>query len=116
VSSPGIQLDDDATLEVLGHALAYWAIAEEQDLLTLRAFVQDVFDVTLAIYALVRLDRGDRRDALQLRAELHSWLEVRGVEARVIIESTVRALAGARAHWRHTTPTANHRQDRLTVS
>ena len=53
---------------------AYWAIAEEQDVLTLRAFVQDVFDVTLAIYALVRLDRGDRRDALRLRAELHSWL------------------------------------------
>ena len=26
---------------------AYWAIAEEQDVLTLRAFVQDVFDVTL---------------------------------------------------------------------
>ncbi len=78
----GIQLDDDSTLEVLGHALAYWAIAEEQDVLTLRAFVQDVFDVTLAIYALIRLDRGDRRDALRLRAELHSWLEVRGVEAR----------------------------------
>ena len=35
----GIQLDDDSTLEVLGHALAYWAIAEEQDVLTLRAFV-----------------------------------------------------------------------------
>ena len=33
----GIQLDDDSTLEVLGHALAYWAIAEEQDLLTLRS-------------------------------------------------------------------------------
>jgi len=47
----GIQLDDDSTLEVLGHALAYWAIAEEQDLLTLRAFVQDVFDVTLALRA-----------------------------------------------------------------
>ena len=78
----GIQLDDDSTLEVLGHALAYWAIAEEQEVLTLRAFVQDVFDVTLAIYALIRLDRGDRRDALRLRAELHSWLEVRGVEAR----------------------------------
>ena len=27
----GIQLDDDSTLEVLGHALAYWAIAEERD-------------------------------------------------------------------------------------
>jgi hypothetical protein len=66
----GIQLDDDSTLEVLGHALAYWAIAEEQDPLALRAFVQDVFDVTLAIYALIRLDRGDRRDALRLRAEL----------------------------------------------
>ena len=62
----GIQLDDDSTLEVLGHALAYWAIAEEQDVLTLRAFVQAVFDVTLAIYALVRLDRGDRCDALRL--------------------------------------------------
>ncbi len=48
-------------------------------MLTLRAFVQDVFDVTLAIYALVRLNRGDRRAALRLRAELHSWLEVRGV-------------------------------------
>jgi Peptide methionine sulfoxide reductase len=59
----GIQLDDDSTLEVLGHALAYWAIAEERDVWTLRAFVQDVFDVTLAIYALIRLDRGDRRDA-----------------------------------------------------
>ena len=23
----GIQLDDDSALEVLGHALAYWAIA-----------------------------------------------------------------------------------------
>jgi hypothetical protein len=30
----GIQLDDDSTLEVLGHALAYWAIAEERDVLT----------------------------------------------------------------------------------
>ena len=59
----GIPLDDDSMLEVLGHALAYWAIAEEQDVLTLRAFVQDVFDVTLAISALIRLDRGDRRDA-----------------------------------------------------
>jgi hypothetical protein len=78
----GIQFDDDSTLEVLGHALAYWAIAEEQEVLTLRAFVQDVFDVTLAIYALIRLDRGDRREALRLRAELHSWLEVRVVEAR----------------------------------
>jgi hypothetical protein len=78
----GIQLNDDSTLEVLGHALAYWAIAEEQDVLTLRAFVQDVFDMTLAIYTLIRLGRGDRRDALRLRAELHSWLEVRGVEAR----------------------------------
>jgi len=85
----GIQLDDDSTLEVLGHALAYWAIAEEQDLLTLRAFVQDVFDVTLAIYALIRLDRGDRRDALRLRAELHSWLEVRGVEARANVVGTI---------------------------
>jgi hypothetical protein len=85
----GIQLDDDSTLEVLGHALAYWAIAEEQDVLTLRAFVQDVFDVTLAIYALIRLDRGDRRDALRLRAELHSWLEVRGVEARANVVGTI---------------------------
>ena len=85
----GIQLDDDSTLEVLGHALAYWAIAEEQDVLTLRAFVQDVFDVTLAIYALIRLDRGDRRDALRLRAELHSWLEVRGVEARTNVVGTI---------------------------
>ena len=85
----GIQLDDDSTLEVLGHALAYWAIAEEQDLLTLRAFVQDVFDVTLAIYTLIRLDRGDRRDALRLRAELHSWLEVRGVEARANVVGTI---------------------------
>lgn len=85
----GIQLDDDLTLEVLGHALAYWAIAEEQDVLTLRAFVQDVFDVTLAIYALIRLDRGDRRDALRLRAELHSWLEVRGVEARANVVGTI---------------------------
>ncbi len=25
----GIQFDDDSTLEVLGHALAYWAIVEE---------------------------------------------------------------------------------------
>jgi hypothetical protein len=40
----GIPLDDDSTLEVLGHALAYWAIAEEQEVLTLRAFVQDVFE------------------------------------------------------------------------
>jgi len=86
---PGIQLDDDSTLEVLGHALAYWAIAEEQEVLTLRAFVQDVFDVTLAIYALIRLDRGDRRDALRLRAELHSWLEVRGVEARANVVGTI---------------------------
>jgi hypothetical protein len=85
----GIQLDDDSTLDVLGHALAYWAIAEEQDMLTLRAFVQDVFDVTLAIYALIRLDRGDRRDALRLRAELHSWLEVRGVEARANVVGTI---------------------------
>lgn len=85
----GIPLDDDSTLEVLGHALAYWAIAEEQDVLTLRAFVQDVFDVTLAIYALIRLDRGDRRDALRLRAELHSWLEVRGVEARANVVGTI---------------------------
>ena len=84
-----IQLDDDSTLEVLGHALAYWAIAEEQDVLTLRAFVQDVFDVTLAIYALIRLERGDRRDALRLRAELHSWLEVRGVEARANVVGTI---------------------------
>jgi len=93
----GIQLDDDSTLEVLGHALAYWAIAEEQDPLTLRAFVQDVFDVTLAIYALIRLDRGDRRDALRLRAELHSWLEVRGVEARTNVVGTIheRYAAGA---------------------
>ena len=65
----GIPLDDDSMLEVLGHALAYWAIAEEQEVLTLRAFVQDVFDVTLAIYALIRLERGDKRDALRLRAE-----------------------------------------------
>jgi hypothetical protein len=36
--------------------------------------------------------------------------------APVIIESTVSALAGARAHWRNTRLTANHRQDRLTVS
>ena len=85
----GIQLDDDSTLEVLGHALAYWAIAEEQDVLTLRAFVQDVFDVTLAIYALIRLDRGDKREALRLRAELHSWLEVRGVEARANVVGTI---------------------------
>src|SRR6266496_3496694 len=85
----GIQLDDDSTLEVLGHALAYWAIAEEQEVLTLRAFVQDVFDVTLAIYALIRLDRGDRREALRLRAELHSWLEVRGVEARANVVGTI---------------------------
>jgi hypothetical protein len=85
----GIPLDDDSTLEVLGHALAYWAIAEEQEVLTLRAFVQDVFDVTLAIYALIRLDRGDRRDALRLRAELHSWLEVRGVEARANVVGTI---------------------------
>ncbi len=85
----GIQLDDDSTLEMLGHALAYWSIAEEQDVLTLRAFVQDVFDVTLAIYALIRLDRGDRRDALRLRAELHSWLEVRGVEARANVVGTI---------------------------
>jgi hypothetical protein len=27
----GIQLDHDSTLEILGHAFAYWAIAEEQD-------------------------------------------------------------------------------------
>ncbi|MGH3038634.1 MAG: hypothetical protein ACRDLZ_04400 [Gaiellaceae bacterium] len=47
-----IQLDDDSTLEVLGHALAYWAIAEEQDVLTLRA---------------VRPGR-PRRDARDLRA------------------------------------------------
>ncbi len=93
----GIQLDDDSTLDVLGHALAYWSIAEEQDVLTLRAFVQDVFDVTLAIYALIRLDRGDRRDALRLRAELHSWLEVRGVEARANVVGTIheRCEAGA---------------------
>jgi hypothetical protein len=65
------------------------AIAEEQDVLTLRAFVQDVFGVTLAIYALIRLDRGDRRDALRLRAELHSWLEVRGVEARANVVGTI---------------------------
>lgn len=57
--------------------------------MTLRAFVQDVFDVTLAIYALIRLDRGDRRDALRLRAELHSWLEVRGVEARANVVGTI---------------------------
>lgn len=62
---------------------------EEQDVLTLRAFVQDVFDVTLAIYALIRLDRGDRRDALRLRTELHSWLEVRGVEARANVVGTI---------------------------
>jgi hypothetical protein len=85
----GIPLDDDSMLEVLGHALAYWAIAEEQDVLTLRAFVQDIFDVTLAIYALIRLERGDRRDALRLRAELHSWLEVRGVEARANAVGTI---------------------------
>jgi len=85
----GIQLDDDSTLEILGHALAYWAIVEGQDVLTLRAFVQDVFDVTLAIYALVRLDRGDRREALRLRADLHSWLEVRGVEARTNVVGTI---------------------------
>jgi len=85
----GIQLDDDSTLDVLGHALAYWAIAEEQEVVTLRAFVQDVFDVTLAIYALIRLERGDRRDALRLRAELHSWLEVRGVEARANVVGTI---------------------------
>ena len=103
----GIQLDDDSTLEVLGHALAYWAIAEEQDVLTLRAFVQDVFDLTLAIYALIRLDRGDRRDALRLRAELHSWLEVRGVEARANVVGSIHGryeagavteLDGTRAH------------------
>jgi hypothetical protein len=85
----GIQLDDDTTLEVLGHALGYWAIADEQDVLALRAFVQDVFDVTLALYALIRLDRGDRRKALRLRAELHSWLEVRGVEARANVVGTI---------------------------
>jgi hypothetical protein len=87
----GIPLDDDSTLEVLGHALAYWTIAEEQDVLTLRAFVQDLFDVTLAIYALIRLDRGDRRDALRLRADpdLHSWLEVPGVEARANVVGTI---------------------------
>ena len=58
-------------------------------MLTLRAFVQDVFDVTLAIYALVRLDRRDRREGLRLRAELHSWLEVRGVEARANVVGTI---------------------------
>jgi hypothetical protein len=52
-------------------------------------FVQDVFDVTLVIYALIRLDRGDRRDALRLRAELHSWLEVRGLEARANVVGTI---------------------------
>ena len=50
---------------------------------------EDVFDVTLAIYALIRLERGDRRDALRLRAELHSWLEVRGVEARANVVGTI---------------------------
>ena len=73
----------------------YWTIAEEQDVLTLRAFVQDFFDVTLAIYALIRLDRGDRRDALRLRAELHSCLEVRGAEARASSERSTSAMRPA---------------------
>src|SRR4029453_10012940 len=93
----GIRLDDDSTLEVLGHALAYWAVAEEQEVLTLRAFVQDAFAVTLPTYALSRLDRGDRRDALRLRAELHSWLEVRGVEARANVVGTIHERYEARA-------------------
>jgi hypothetical protein len=50
--------------------------------------------VTLAIYALIRLDRGDRCDAPRLRAELHSWLEVRGVEARANVVGTIHSGGG----------------------
>jgi hypothetical protein len=84
----GIQLDDDSTLEVLGHMLAYWTISDEA-IDDLRAFVQDVFDVTLAIYALIRLDRGDKRKALRLRADLHSWLEVREFKAEANVVGTI---------------------------
>ena len=63
--------------------------------------------MTLAIYALIRLDRGDRCDALRLRAKLHSWLEVRGAEARANVVGTIHEryqavalteLDGPRAH------------------
>jgi hypothetical protein len=88
----GIQLDEDTTLEVMGHALAYWRPSgTELDILELRAAAQDMFDVTLAIDALVRLEAGEDRLALSRRATIQWWLEAREVEARANVIGTVHA-------------------------
>lgn len=89
----GIPLDTDTTLEVFGHLIALWAVSREERFDELRVLAQEVFDVTLALYALIRLDRGAPR--MGLRATQHSWLEARGVEARENVVGTVHARYGA---------------------
>jgi hypothetical protein len=87
--TPGIPLDADTTLEAIGHLLAYWTITDEQRLEKLQATAQDMFDITLAIYMLIRRDRGDDWGSLPQRAIQHSWLETRDVEARANVVGTI---------------------------
>lgn len=95
-----IRVDGGAALEVLGHMLAFWKPSGvELDFDALRAKAGDLFTVALSIDALLRLEErgtpandrtaGDLRIALDRRPIIHSWLEVREVEARANVVGTV---------------------------
>jgi len=89
----GIPLDADTTLEIMGHMLGFWVVsADERDLDELRTSTQDLFQLTLAVFALIRLDRGAARSTLRLRARLRFWVEAREVEARANVLGSVREL------------------------
>lgn len=87
----GIPLGDDTTIEVFGHLVSFWTVTTRSDFAALRSEVQDLFDITLATYALRRLRRGENRGALPTRAVQHSWLEARDVEARANVVGTIHA-------------------------
>ncbi len=89
--TPGIPLDEDSTLECIGHLLSYWTITDVPRLETLQATAQDVFDMAIAVYVLIRRDRGDDWRSLPERAIQHSWLELRDVEARANVVGTIHA-------------------------
>lgn len=86
----GIQFNKDSTLEILGPLLAFWTVTDQDEFNALRVRAQDLFDVTLALHALIRLRRGSvrRREAAGTRALMRSWVETR-VESRANVIGTV---------------------------
>jgi hypothetical protein len=76
--------------------LAWWRTSKMAlDFDALRTHAQDIFEVGLAVDALIRLtERGDVRRKLSRRALTHSWLEVREVEAKANIVGTVHTRYG----------------------